>query len=307
VFRRSAPRFAARCLLDAEHVFALANTDPQGLLTAVPHGFYPETEWRDDLELGATELARALRLRPLPPGLPHTSPAYYLRRAATWARAYMRQPDAGDPLNLYDVSGLADYELYRTIQRSGHARGLAIMKPKLLSAMRGELAAAVARSARDPFGAGYPWNEWDTASHLAGLSVMASEFTSLTGSTKYRSWSMHWLANVLGANGWGASFIVGDGSIFPHCLHHQVANLAGSLDGRTPVLYGAVVEGPNTRATSGFVSHMRRCPPRGANRFSRFDGQAVFDDNVQSYSTVEPAIDLTASSPLAFSWQIVLR
>jgi hypothetical protein len=52
---------------------------------------------------------------------------------------------------------------------------------------------------------------------------------------------------------------------------------------------------------------MRRCPPRGANRFSRFDGQAVFDDNVQSYSTVEPAIDLTASSPLAFSWQIALR
>jgi hypothetical protein len=26
-------------------------------------------------------------------------------------------------------------------------------------------------------------------------------------------------------------------------------------------------------------------------------------DNVQSYSTVEPAIDLTALSPLAFAWQ----
>jgi hypothetical protein len=29
----------------------------------------------------------------------------------------------------------------------------------------------------------------------------------------------------------------------------------------------------------------------------------VFRDNVQSYSTVEPAIDLTALSPLAFAWQ----
>ena len=26
-------------------------------------------------------------------------------------------------------------------------------------------------------------------------------------------------------------------------------------------------------------------------------------DNVQSYSTVEPAIDLTALTPLAFAWQ----
>jgi len=31
---------------------------------------------------------------------------------------------------------------------------------------------------------------------------------------------------------------------------------------------------------------------------------ALYQDNVQSFSTVEPAIDLTASSPLAFSWLI---
>ncbi len=29
----------------------------------------------------------------------------------------------------------------------------------------------------------------------------------------------------------------------------------------------------------------------------------MFADNVQSYSTVEPAIDLTALTPLAFAWQ----
>jgi len=31
---------------------------------------------------------------------------------------------------------------------------------------------------------------------------------------------------------------------------------------------------------------------------------AVYKDNVQSYDTVEPAIDLTASSFLTFAWQI---
>lgn len=304
VFRRSDPGFAARCLLSAEHLFALANAHPHRLLTAVPHSFYPETEWRDDMELGATELARALSLRPLPPGLPETSSAYYLRRAAMWARAYMRQPDAGDPLNLYDVSGLADYELYRAIQQAGHPGKLAVSKAKLLSGMRGQLDAAVAQSRKDPFRAGYPWNTWDTASHLTGLSVLASEYASLTGRAEYRDWSVRWLDNVLGSNAWGSSFIIGDGSTFPHCPQSQVANLAGSLDGAPPVLKGAVVEGPNRHATSGFVHGMRRCPIGRSNRFRQFDGRAVFEDNVQSYSTVEPAIDLTASSPLAFAWQI---
>jgi hypothetical protein len=38
--------------------------------------------------------------------------------------------------------------------------------------------------------------------------------------------------------------------------------------------------------------------------FAQFNGKAVYKDFVQSYSTVEPAIDLTASSFLAFAWQI---
>ena len=43
---------------------------------------------------------------------------------------------------------------------------------------------------------------------------------------------------------------------------------------------------------------MRPCPPDGVDRFAQFNGsEAVYKDNVQSYSTVEPAIDLTASSP----------
>src|SRR5437762_13821118 len=49
---------------------------------------------------------------------------------------------------------------------------------------------------------------------------------------------------------------------------------------------------------------MVACPPNGVDVFAQFNGKAVYKDFVQSYSTVEPAIDLTASSPLAFAWQI---
>jgi peptidoglycan/xylan/chitin deacetylase (PgdA/CDA1 family) len=48
---------------------------------------------------------------------------------------------------------------------------------------------------------------------------------------------------------------------------------------------------------------MVTCPANGVDVYAQFNnGKAVFQDNVQSYSTVEPAIDLTASSPLAFAW-----
>src|SRR5579863_10021411 len=75
VFAASNPTYANQCLLSAEHIFDLANTAPTGnLLTAGPFDFYPETEWRDDMELGATELYFALQAGSLPAGLPHTDP-----------------------------------------------------------------------------------------------------------------------------------------------------------------------------------------------------------------------------------------
>src|SRR5207248_3010963 len=86
VFRTRDPAYAARCLLSAERVFDRANTAPSGhLLTVIPYDFYPEVEWRDDLELGAAELTLALQAGTPPDGLPHDDPLFYLRRAAHWA------------------------------------------------------------------------------------------------------------------------------------------------------------------------------------------------------------------------------
>lgn len=310
VFKASDPAFAARCLLAAEHIFDLANTAPSGnLLTVIPFSFYPETEWRDDLELGATELYYAVAGGGLPAGLPHTDPLFYLGRAAHWANAYITGPnDAADTLNLYDVSGLAHYELYRAITQAGHPAGLEVTQAQLLADLKKQLDGAVAQGTTEPFGFGFPWDVYDTTSHGAGLSVMASEYDQLTGTQAYAAYSQHWLANILGANAWGSSFIVGDGSTFPHCLQHQVANLAGSLDGSPPVLAGAAVEGPNGTATKGLVTGMRLCPANGVDTFGQFNGhQAEWQDNMQSFSNTEPAIDLTAASPLAFARQMAGR
>jgi len=307
VFKGSDPAYANRCLLSAEHIFDLANTAPSGnLLTVIPFSFYPESEWRDDLELGATELYFAVQAGGLPAGLPHTDPTFYLTAGAKWANAYISGPgDASDTLNLYDVSGLAHYELYRAIGLAGNPSGLAVTQAALLADLKKQLDKAVAQSATDPFGFGFPWAAYDTTSHGAGLVVMANEYDNLTNSAAYAAYANRWLGNILGTNAWGTSFIVGDGSTFPHCMQHQVANLVGSLNGTEPLLRGAAVEGPNAIATKGALSGMIACPSNGVDVFAQFNGnRAVFKDNVQSYSTVEPAVDLAASSFLAFSWTI---
>jgi endoglucanase len=175
---------------------------------------------------------------------------------------------------------------------------------------------AIALAGTDAWGFGYQWSYGDTTSHGAGLSVMASEAYYLTHSKRYDTYSQRWLANILGANAWGSSFIVGDGSTFPNCIQHQVANLAGALDGTsggTPVLWGAASEGPAGYASSGVVDGMILCPANGIDTFKKFNGNdgafdpsqvAVYQDNMQSYSTTEPAIDLTSTSFLMWSWRL---
>ena len=306
-FHESEPALAERCLRAGERIFELADTKHRGrLLTAIPFSFYPEREWRDDLELGATELALALSSSSsLPAGLAHTDPGFYLAAGAVWAKEYIKHARGrSETLNLYDVSGLAHYELVRALRAAGNPAGLAIGEAGLLANLRAQLQSAAGRAARDPFGFGFPWAAADTASHGDGLAVMAAEYGELTGETTFAADGERWLANVLGANAWGVSMAIGDGSVFPDCPQHQVANLAGSLDGSPPVLAGGVVEGPSNEASSGEVEGMRPCPPGGGDQYGRFDGSgALFEDNVQSFTTVEPAIDLTASSMLAFSWQ----
>jgi endoglucanase len=341
----SDPTTADTALLYAEDIFALASTslsDPANsvsngtcskdcLLTSLPFDGYPETVWDDDMELGATELYIALQSAGgnLPPGLPVTNPMTYLTDAAQYANSYITKIYNGgyeDTLNLYDVSGLAHFELYRALGLAGNPGGLAVNQTTILNALENQLEVAKSQASKDVWGFGVPWGaagNGDTTSHGAGLSVMASELYYLTGTSSYNTYSQRWLANILGANSWGSSFIVGDGSTFPNCIAHQVANLAGATGqqgtvagtlGGTPILWGAAVEGPASDVSVGTVPGMILCPAKDSpDTFAIFNGndgtfntseEAVYRDNVQSYTTTEPAIDLTATSFLMFAWRM---
>ena len=310
-YQTSNPTYANQCLLSAEHIFDLANTAPSGnLLTVIPYSFYPEAEWRDDMELGATELYFALQgCGASCPAGPHVA-SYYLQQAAHWANAYITGPnDAADTLNLYDVTGVAHFELYRALGLAGNPAGLETTQAALVADLQKQLNKAIAQSATDPFGFGFPWATYDTTSHGAGLAVMAAEYSYINGpalnnGTSSAIYANRQLGNILGGNAWGTSLIVNDGTTFPLCMQHQVTNLVPVPPNGPPYLSGAAVEGPNSISAKGTLSGMVTCPPNGVDVFAQFNGKAVYKDFVQSYSTVEPAIDLTASSPLAFAWQI---
>jgi len=305
VFRGEDPAFAARCLAAARSLYGAARTRGVGrLTTAAPHDYYPEQEWRDDLELGAVEIARALA--DAAGGAYTHAAATYRRTAGRWADAYMQSPlDGTDTLNLYDVAALAHGELLWTIARWDDA-DLSVGRGELLADLHDQLVAASRLAARDPFGLGYRYADGDVTQHALGLALEARIYDAAAGSRRFEPFAQRQLDVVLGANAWGASWIVGAGTTFPLCLHHQVANLAGSLDGRGALLLGATVPGPASNAAlrglGGTPEGARRCPLPGGDRYAPFAGRgARFVDAVAASPSVEPSDDAAALALAAFA------
>jgi endoglucanase len=303
------PKTAGACLRSGEHVYALAEThDPSPLVTTVPRDFYPETAWRDDMEWGATELARALQSGAFEgAGLAHPDAAFYLGWAARWAHAYVTSRSADDSLNLYDTSALAHIDLVGALDAAGDPSGLAIDRAGLLADLRRQLAIAQRESAADPFGLGIPYAGPDATPHALGIAVTEAGYEALSGDARFRVLAQHQLDWLFGANAWGASFVIGAGAVFPHCPQSQIANLAGSLDGRPPVELGAVGDGPSALSNLhdlGLPAGARHCPPDGTDPFRAFSGKgARYRDDARSWPTVEPSLDYTVLTLLAFSEQ----
>jgi endoglucanase len=317
VFAVSDPAYAHRCLLDGQSIYDQADTHPHGnLLTASPYAYYDETEWRDDLELAATELYLATQQSladGTATGLPHTNLIYYLGPAAYWANAYIEAPTSGeDSLNLYDVSSLADYDLIGVLRQPSAQALLALNPtvaaptdvPSLLEDRRDQLRLGERLARQEPFGLANPATNLDTVAHALGYTIEASMYDQLAHTAAFATFAQQQLDWVLGANAWGSSFVVGAGSVYPHCLAAQIPNLEGSLDGHGDILLGATVEGPSApSALHGLElpEGARRC---SAGHFAALSGHRLaYVDDVRSPSTSEPTDDLAALTLLAAAQQ----
>ena len=299
------PARAAGELGLAAQIFAAARTvniKPADVVTALPHAFYPESSWRDDMELGAAELALAGQ------ALKDPRTGQWLKAGKIWAREFLANEAGRDTLNLYDTSALAHADLVRALRtaRSGSA-----LQGRLIADLHGQLSRGLARARRDPFAAGAIYDDFDAAPHTFGLVATALLYRSLTGDTSFDAFATSQRDWALGANAWGESLMIGVGTSFPRCPQHVVANLSGTQNGTPPVLVGAVVNGPNDAGLfadglDDFFSTGHACPPGGGDALKAFNGhKSRFVDNVSAWQTVEPAIDFDAVAALAFALSAV--
>ncbi len=294
----------ARHLLGlARGVYAMAKTTDVGqIVTTFPADYYPGTEWKSDMAWGAAEIALADEAT--------CAPAAQLRAdlatAARWARAYIAQghPADGDTFNLYDNGAVAEAELLQAMRQAAQTQRFSpVIAPRtLLDDLAAQLRTGEDWAKGDPFALGTQLGASDAAPHAFGLFITDALYQRSGGSGQYQAFAQQQLNFALGANAWGSSFVVGAGTVFPHCLQSEIANLAGSLTGRGNIQLGAATDGPSSPANFvglGTVSGMRACR---AGNFAPFDSTtAAYQDNVVSWPSVEPADDYTAASLLAFA------
>jgi endoglucanase len=290
---------AEHLLALARGVYAMAKTSGVGaIVTAFPHDFYPGTEWKSDMLWGAAEIALAQEAL----GGPAARVQADLAVAARWAKAYIAQghKPGGDTLNLYDTGAVGEAELLQAMRNSpGHQ---VIPPDALLTDMAAQLRVGEHWASGDPFALGTNLGPSDASPHAFGLYVTNALYQRYGGSGAYQAFAGQQLGFALGANPWGTSFVVGAGDTFPRCMQSEIANLAGSLDGQGTIQLGATVDGPSSPGNFsglGTVSGMKAC---SAGSYKPFDTKAAaYEDNVVSWPSVEPALDYTANSLLAFA------
>jgi endoglucanase len=291
----SDPASAAHLLGLARGVYAMAKTTDVGqLVTAFPHDFYPATQWKSDMLWGAAEIALADEATGAAPARVRAD----LSVAARWAQAYMAQAH-DDTFNLYDTGAVAEAELIQAMRQAGD---FPVAPRTLLADMAAQLRAGQAQAQGDPFALGTQLGSSDASPHAFGLYITDALYQKYGGSGAFASFAQQQLNFALGANGWGASFVVGAGTAFPHCMQSEIANLAGSLTGTGQIQLGATTDGPSDPSNFvglGTVDGMRAC---SAGHFAPFNTKAAgYEDNVVSWPSVEPADDYTANSLMAFA------
>jgi peptidoglycan/xylan/chitin deacetylase (PgdA/CDA1 family) len=270
VFQESNPEFSElmkQKALDAWE-FALSDTGYSQTTCNVSPYYYEESNFADDLELGAAQLFQL------------TGENKFLKEAEYWGN---QEPVS--PWIKNDTAG--HYESYPFINL-GHHFMIQNEKKEFAKFYKDGLNLLFERGKSDPFFNGLPFL-WCSNNLVAAAITQARLYEEQTGDNRFMEMEAALRDWLFGCNPWGTAMICGlpgveDSPMFPHSSYTVL------LGGTTP---GGLVDGSiETRRHKQQIGIALQKP----DEYADFNfGKAVYHDDIGDYATNEPTMDGTAS------------
>ena len=133
---------------------------------------------------------------------------------------------------------------------------------------------------------------WCSNNLLTALATQCLLYEHMTGDKAFPDFTQKQIDWLLGRNPWGYSMFTGVGSTFPKDTHLMTVQLTHRQ------VRGGLVDGPVYERIFRSLKGVSISQP---DPLAQFQGEAVYHDDVQDYSTDEPTMDGTASAILLFS------
>ena len=269
--------FAERCLQAGKEVYDLGRAKEgvqQGNSYSAPYR-YEETTWADDMEWGAAELFRA------------TGQRQYLDDAKRYGRlaadeSWMGKEQTGH-YQYYPFMNAGHFRLYDLVDRE--------FKKTLAGYYRDGIERCIKAGDRNPYRIGVPFI-WCSNNLTTALATQCLLYELMTGDMRYHEFAARQRDWLLGRNPWGYCMFTEVGSVFPKDPHLMTMQIT-----RRPVR-GGLVDGP---VYDRIFKSLKGVTISEPDPLAPFQGQAVYHDDVQDYSTDEPTMDGTASAILLWA------
>ena len=144
---------------------------------------------------------------------------------------------------------------------------------------------------RNPYRIGVPFI-WCSDNLAVALATQCLLYERMTGDAGYRGFAARQRDWLLGRNPWGYVMFTGIGSVYPQDPHLMTTQLS-----KRPVR-GGLVDGPVYERIFRSLKGVAITEP---DPLAVFQGQAVYHDDAQDYSSNEPTMDGTASAILLWA------
>lgn len=270
VFQESNPEFSELMKLKALDAweFALSDTGYSQTTCNVSPYYYEESNFADDLELGATQLFQL------------TGDKKFLKEAEYWGNL-----EPVSPWIKNDTAG--HYESYPFINL-GHHFLIQNEKEQFVKFYKDGLNLLFERGKNDPFFNGLPFL-WCSNNLVVAAITQARLYEEQTGNSRFLEMEAALRDWLFGCNPWGTAMICGlpgveDSPMFPHSSYTVL------LGGTTP---GGLVDGPIESKRHKQQIGIALQKPDEYLAFN--NGKAVYHDDIGDYATNEPTMDGTAS------------